>query len=161
MDSPIINSFLEADFRIVNPIVDWFCIDGDNVRCFTYSENNGGWTEIINTESAAPLSEGQPFTDAEATDVVHPGHANVHPDGLRMHPAPARCAPAKTTDAFDDGEWANFDPSEEVWAILDNISESGMEPLLPMDDEAIALQIENPSEKFLAWIKGKLEKKDE
>jgi hypothetical protein len=139
MDSPIINSFLEANFRMVNPIVDWFSMDGDNLRCFTYSENNGGWTEIINSESTVPLSKGQPFKNLNTGDVVHPGYANVRPDGLRMHPAPARCAPDKTSEAFDDGEWARFDSSEEAWAFLDMIPEPNTEPLLPKDNETAAL----------------------
>jgi len=170
MDSPIINSFLEADLRLVNPIVEWFCIEGNSVRYFTYSENNGGWTEVINsadtadtaktantknTEGAVALSEGQPLTDHETKDIVHPGHANVHQDGLRMHPAPARCAPAadKTSEAFDDREWANFDHSEEVWAFLDDT-----EPLIPKDDESIALQADGCSAQLLNWIKGQLGK---
>ena len=182
MDSPILNSFLADCFRIVDPIpkkVDWFYIEGDNVvRRFTFTTKGEGWREVTNSadpsaqdEHPAPSSDGQHFTDFQATNAVHPGHENVTPDGLRLHPV-ARPTPFLELEPFWNEEWDSFDSSEEFWAFFESDSDSititscdgEVEPLLPKEGKAgksCKLRGKFPSAKIVGWLKGKLAKKGE
>lgn len=166
MDSPVLNEFLKDSFRIIDPApqeVDWFYIDGDNVRSFTYLTNGQGWrestyfanpttpieaqpAEAINEDLSLdglrmhPVNPGSlvflpPPSESQVEEAVHPGHENVFPDGLRMHPVPARRSPFLDLETTSNQEWDDLDTSEDGWAVFERwaVFESDFEEAMSLE----------------------------